>query len=160
MDTYNVVIEHLLPAQWFLLKIRIESVSYEKRILPIISVPAGKGQINADFEIRDYNGKIQPKKQIKMLGIEFDTIREYEVDYFSQLGLLAVEYGCDYFDELVRLHKRESSSTGNPDFAIRRQVVDDHTFRYFCKSPLDESLDALVFSLQWEKKTSTTTSVS
>ena len=151
-NTFNIVVERIIPRSWYLLKIKIESVSYDNRIIPIIAVPAGKGKIISSF-VRDLDGKIKVKKAIKMLGLEAGkNVLEYEVEYFSELGLLSVEYESDYFDTLTKLNMRESSSTGNPDFAIKRQVVNDSTIRYFCKSPIGDCFSALVFSIHFQLK--------
>lgn len=56
-----------------------------------------------------------------MLGLELNlTHREAEVEYRSALGVLSVAYECDYFDVKQNLHKRQSSSTGDPDFAMTK----------------------------------------
>ena len=152
MDAFNVAIEHLEPNKWFLLRIRIESISYSKRIIPIVGVPAAKGEIVTNFELCDCNGNLTSKKTTKILGIEVkNDIFEYECEYFSSLGILSVEYECDYFDVNTNLNKREASSTGRFDFAMRRQVVDECTIKYYCKSPISNSFDALIFSLHWEE---------
>lgn len=151
LDCFNIVVEQIDPNKWFLLKIKVESVMYEKRIIPIISaVPASKGKIVTDLDLYDYNGNLTSKKYVKMLGLELNNDSdEYEVKYFSDLGILSVAYECDYFDVRQNIIKRESSSTRNTDFAIKRQVVDDHTIKYYCKSPIAQSFDSLVFSIQW-----------
>jgi hypothetical protein len=49
----------------------------------------------------------------------------------------------------MKLNTRESSSTGNPSLAIRREVIDEHTIRYYCKSPVSDSFEALIFTVGW-----------
>jgi len=149
---YNVAVEHLEAKKWYALKIKVESILYDERIIPIINVPASKGQIVTDLDLTDIDGKSVSTHSVKMLGLEWDDgHREFEVEYYSALGLLSVQYECDYFDSKQNLHMRKSSSTGDPDFAIIRQVVDDHKVRYCCKSPLNDTFDAMVFTIEWEE---------
>ncbi len=146
----NVAIEKLDSEKWFLLKINIESKNYDKRIGPLISMPAGKGGIITDFEVEDLRGKKSIGKPIKMLCLlpnkenETTTVR-----YQSKLGLLSVSYECDYYDKLQNLHMRQSSDTGHPYFAMKRKVLNDNKVQYHCKNPLNDSFDALIFSLEW-----------
>ena len=151
MDAFNIVVEHIPAKKWLLLKIKVESVSYNKTILPTIAAPANKGEIVSNFKLADIYGRERTKKHIRMLGLEISGgCREFEVEYISDLGLLSVEYECDYFDEKMKLNKSEASSTGNPILAIKREVVNDSTIRYYCKSPFSEAFDAMVFSIHWE----------
>lgn len=149
---YNKVIESLNSTSWYTLIINVESVSYDERIIPIIYVPADKGKIITDFELKDYNGNVSLGKPVKMLGFEFSQVPQtFQVEYCSMLGLLSVFYECDYFDSKRNLHKREASSTHNPNFAMARQVINDHTVRYHCKSPVGDSFDAMVFTVEWNE---------
>ena len=147
---FNIAIESLDPNKWYLLRIRVESIEYNYRILPIICIPAGKGKIIADFELKDINGNISRGAPVKMLGLES---KYSEIKYLSTLGLISVEYECDYFDEKTNLHKRESSSTGNPDFAMIRKNVNEHMVRYCCKSPVGDLFDAMIFTIEWIEDT-------
>ncbi len=149
---YNVSIETLEPNQWYSLAINMESIGYKDRILPIISVPAGKGQIITDFELTDLRGNKSLGKPVKMLGLTLDLAhRECNVKYYSALGILAVGYECDYLDTAQNLHMRESSSTGATNFAMTKQMVNDHMVRYHCKSPVEDSFDAMIFTIKWTK---------
>lgn len=151
IDYFNFAVESIEANQWFLIKIKVESILYDKRILPIISVPAAKGKIITDCRLYNDKGEEKTGKPVKMLALEMNQyVGEKTVKFFSELGLVGVEYQCDYFDSTVKLNKREASFTGNPDFAMKRQIIDDHTIRYYCKDPNSQSFDALVFSLQWE----------
>lgn len=131
---------------------RVESLSYDNRIIPILStIPAKKGQIVAGFEVRNYDGDLVENKKIKVIGFEIkDDICEYEVEIFSDLGLFSVQYECDYFDLKQKINKREASGTGNSYLAMRRQKLDKNTVEYYCKSPNKDSFDALVFTVHWE----------
>ena len=146
---FNVTVETLEANKWYILSVNVESIAYDNRILPIISAPAGQGQIVADFELTDLRGNVTFGKPVKMLGFELVKNREFQVDYRSKLGLLPVAYECDYFDVKQKLHIRKSSSTGDPDYAIKKQIVNDHMIRYYCKSPLDDSFDSMIFIIEW-----------
>lgn len=145
----NMAIETLRPNQWYSLKIKVESVTYDGRILPVLHVPAGKGQISVDCELRDLKGRTSQGKSIQMLGVEWGIIgQEYLMDYKSSLGLISVEYECEYFDIKQKIQIRRTSSTDH-SFAMMRTVVNDHTVRYHCKSPQKDSFDAMVFTVEW-----------
>lgn len=148
---FNTAIENLEKNKSHLLKITIDSVSYKDRIVPIIAVPAGQGQIITNGEVIDLKGNKWLNKPVKMLGLESEKSVQFEVQYISQLGLLEVGYECDYFDNKSNLNMRQSSSTGDPDFAMVRHQVSDNKVQYCCKSPLTNSFDALIFSIEWEK---------
>ena len=152
VDAFNISVEHIEPNKWFLVKVRVESLSYDKRIIPILStMPAKKRQIVAGFEVRTYDGDLVENKKIKAIGFEIkDDICEYEVEIFSDLGLFSVQYECDYFDLKQKINKREASGTGNSYLAMRRQKLDKNTVKYYCKSPNKDSFDALVFTVHWE----------
>ena len=152
-NALNIVIEKVPSKKWLSISIKVESVSYDKRIIPIIGVPGGKGKIVSIHEVTDLKGNTFQNKPVKVLGLlHDDSIPEHKINYYSDLGLISVEYECDYFDDKSNLYKRESSSTGNTYFAMKRQVVDEYTIRYYCKSPMHDSYDALVFSVHWESR--------
>ena len=152
-DAFNVVIERIEPNEWYLIKIKIKTKDYNRRIIPIIGVPAGKGRIITDLKLYDSDSKPRRKKEVKMLGFETDTsCTEYTIRYMSNLGLLEVKYECDYFDSLQNIVKREASSTGNYDFAIKKKLIDEQTIEYYCKSPTKEDFNALIFTLHIEKR--------
>ena len=128
--------------------IRIERISYEKWIIPIISVPNGKGKIVCDFPVINLNGKNSVGKPIKMVGLENAVINgETCIAYQSNLGLIAVEYQCDYFDEKQNIYVRKSSSTGDYNFAMIKEQLKHNKFLFHCKDPKSE-LDALVFTIE------------
>lgn len=153
-DTFNVAVEHIDPNKWYVVRVSVESVSYDKRIVPVLSaLPAKKGQIVAEFEVRNYDGVPVENKPVKVLGFEFDDNKfEYEVEYFSDLGIISIQYECDYFDSKMNLNRRAHSCSEDPALAMRREIVDVNTIRYYCKSPIDSSFDALVFNVHWEEK--------
>lgn len=153
INAYNIAIEHLEPSKWFRITIRVESILYNDRIIPIIYAPTEKSKIVSDLELYNHSGKQKQTKTVKMLGFEVsENIKDFEVDFFSVSGILSVQYECNYFDVKQNLNMREASSTGNPDFAMIRQIIDNDTVRYYCKAPCEDSFDAMVFSVHWEEK--------
>lgn len=145
----NIAIEKIIPEKWYSLKITVEDINYDKKINPVISVPAMKGEIICDFELIDYNGNVSKGKPVKMLGFEINCKkRQYEVRYKSKLGLLSVFYECDYFDEKQNLHMRQSSFGGNPAFAMEKHIVSDCITKFCCKVPGRNSFDAMVFTVE------------
>ena len=151
-EVFSTVIERIEPNEWYLLRIKIEKIDYSRRIIPIIEVPAGKGKIITDLKLYDVDLRPTNKKEVKMLGIEIDTsCTEYTVRYISDLGLLTVGYECDFFDSFQNTVKRESSFSDGYNFAIKRKQIDEQTIEYFCKSPVSDNFNALVFTLRAEK---------
>lgn len=130
--------------------VKIEKVSYEDRVVPIISVPNGKGKILCDFPVRNIKGATSVGKPIKMLGLESAIATgETCVEYQSELGIVAVEYKCDYFDEKQNIYIRKSSSTGDYNFAMLKEQIKHNKFIFHCKNPKAE-LDAIVFTVEFE----------
>ena len=152
----NRAIENVSANKWISLKINIESASFNGKIRPTISVPSGRGKIvpSPFAQVTDSYGKVVPQEKIQEGKIKMYTFlweehkKKTELGYWSDLGLLAVEYECDYYDEKMRLQMRGVSSFDHC-LAMRRQEVDDHTVRYYCKSPIADTFDALIFSIQW-----------
>ena len=103
------------------------------------------------------DGKVISQEKIKKGKLKWfgflwkESKKEIELDYWSDLGLLAVEYECDYHYERMGIFTRAVSSFEHR-LAMRREEVDDHTVRYYCKSPIADTFDALVFSIQWSAK--------
>ena len=146
----NVAIEKLGSEKWFLLKINIESINYDRMIGPIIYVPAGKGSIITSFEVENLSGQKSIGKPIKMLSLLSNKQNKTaEVKYQSKLGILSVSYECDYFDKSVNLLLRQSSDTGHPYFAMQREVISNNKVKYYCKDPCTDTFDALIFSIEW-----------
>lgn len=146
---YNVVIENIEPSKWYKLKIIIESINYDNYLRYALHIHDKEGKIIGDGIITDINGNITKKKFVKMLVFDVNPNETNEVYIYSSIGALSIVYGCDYYDPLVKLHKRELSSTWNPNFAMVREEIKDNKVRYRCKSPLSDSFDALVFTVEW-----------
>ncbi|MBR2315080.1 MAG: hypothetical protein IKA56_00405 [Clostridia bacterium] len=130
-------------------KVCIESIKYENKIAPIIGVPAQKGKILTRDIVVDLYGNEKKFKPIKMLCFDLDMSEpESTVKYKSDLGILSVHYECQVLDNRMNVFVRESSWYSKLDMAMKKQELDDNKVRYFCKSPTDDSFDALVFTLE------------
>ena len=141
----------LSPKMSYRIRIQVESLTYPMRILPIVDVPGGKGKILTDCPLTDHKGNVKISKPVKMLGalVDLNHIKT-EFLYQSDIGLLGVSYECTYYDEKQHLMIRSSSNTGDTAYAMLREDVSDNKILYRCKSPVGDSFDSLVFSIQWE----------
>lgn len=146
---YNVVIENIELRKWYKLKMIVESINYDNYLRYALHIRDKEGKIIGDGIITDINGNVTKKKFVKMLVFDANLNETNEVYIYSSIGALSIVYGCDYYDPLVKLHKRELSSTWNPNFAMVREEIKDNKVRYRCKSPLSDSFDALVFTVEW-----------
>lgn len=137
----------------YLISIKVEKLEYPYRIIPVVTAPDGKGKIiPIDMTVKDYNGKITNKKAVEVLGLLVDSNRiERKFFYQSSLGLLGISYQCDYFNEKQHIMVRGNSDTGIPNLAMIRENMSDNKIVYSCKSPNDDSFEALVFSIKWEE---------
>lgn len=149
----NADIVQLKAKENYRIKIEIEYLSCANRIIPVITVPGGKGKIITDFQISDYNGNVTTGRPVRMLGVTVSQSHsQTEICYQSDLGLLGISYQCDYFDNKHNLLIRKDSITGDPSFAMIREVLSDNKMLYRCKLPTSDSFDSLVFSIQWISK--------
>ena len=146
---YNDVIENIEPSKWYKLKMIVEAINYDNYLRYALHIHDKEGKIIGDGIITDINGNVTKKKFVKMLVFDVNPNETNEVYIYSSIGALSIVYGCDYYDPLVKLHKRELSSTWNPNFAMIREEIEDNKVRYRCKSPLSDSFDALVFTAEW-----------
>ena len=144
----DVAIETLEANKWYTLKVKMESIAYEERIAPTIYVPASKGKILTDFTVFDFYGKESRGKPIQMLECELAQQEEMKV----KLGLLSVHYSCRYYVEWEKRYRIASSMDAGISFAMVREPVNDHMVRYRCKSPLEDSFDAMVFTIEWTEE--------
>ncbi len=150
----NFDIIQLLPNRKYIVRLRIEKLNYNQRIIPIVVVPGGKGGIFADFPIVDLNGKATTKN-VKMLGLLLDLNRnESTFAYRSEIGLIGICYECDYFDTKQQLNIRKSSNTGAPNFAMLRENISDNKVKYKCKLPFNNNFEDFAFSVEWFLNTS------
>ena len=58
----NTDIIHLRPKVNHSICVKIEDLTYPGRIIPVITVPGGKGKLVANMRLTDYNGNISSKK--------------------------------------------------------------------------------------------------
>ena len=152
-SAYNTVVEHLSPKTWYDLEIKVESVSYDRPILPAIYASASKGKIIYEQGYTNIDGEPVSKDYVRMLGFRLnDGQNTFKVSYLSDLGLLSVFYECEYFDEKMRVLISKSSYSGDPRYAIKRQMIDDGYIRYHCKNPLSDDFEAMVFTVRWQEK--------
>ena len=150
----NTDIIHLHPKVTYIIRVTIENLTYPGRIIPVITVPGGKGKIVANTLLTDYNGNVSSKKPVKMLGLLVNlNHNEAEFAYQSNLGLLGVSYECDYFDNEQHIMIRKNSCVGDPDFAMLGEVLSDNKILYRCKAPTNDSFESFAFSIEWEYAT-------
>ena len=143
----------LKPKQLYQIKVKIELLNHDlMRMIPLIGVAAGKGEIVTVNPLFDIDEKQTEKYSTKLLGVLIDNDRpESQFTVKSQLGLVSVAYQCDYFDPYMKLEKRECSDGVNRLFAMNRKDISSNQVLYECKSPLKEDFDALVFSIEWNE---------
>ena len=150
-DVFHEVVDEIPKNQWLDLKISIEKLNYEQRIIPVLTVPGLKGQIITDWNLRDIYGRVKPSRTpVKQIGVEINgQLEECHIKYKSDLGLCSVSYEYDCYDDRMKCLMPIYSSSGNSKHALKREPIDDHTIRYYCKSPISDSFDALVFTVSW-----------
>lgn len=149
----NTDIICLQPKVNYLVRVKIETLAYSNRIIPVITVPGGKGKIIPYWLLLD-GKKVETKKPVKMLGLILDlSHNQAEITYQSDLGLLGVSYECDYFDDKQHLMIRQDSNTGNATFAMLSEVLADNKILYRCKVPDTNNFESFAFSIEWETVT-------
>lgn len=149
----NTDVIHLQQNVNYLIRVNVEKLTYPNRIIPVITVPGGKGRIIANSALVDHNGNISTKEAVKMLGVMVDSNHnEAEFTYQSNLGLLGISYECDYFDSRQHIMLRKNSCVGDSNFAMLREVLADNKMRYRCKVPTNKNFDSFVFSIEWNKE--------
>ena len=132
------------------LSVVVESISYDEKIIPVISVPAQKGMISTSFELFNYKGELSKDNKTKVLGVDLsDEHKSTVVQYKSDLSLLAVNYECWCYNMILKKTLPESSMCGKTNYAMSKEVVSENKIRYFCKSPDSDSFDAMVFYVEW-----------
>ena len=132
------------------LSVVVESISYDEKIIPVISVPAQKGMISTSFELFNYKGELSKDNKTKVLGVDLsDEHKSTVAQYKSDLSLLAVNYECWCYNMILKKTLPESSMCGKTNYAMSKEVVSENKIRYFCKSPDSDSFDAMVFTVEW-----------
>ena len=56
---------HLHPKVTYVIRVTVEKLTYPGRIIPVITVPGGKGKIVANTLLADYNGNVSSKKLLR-----------------------------------------------------------------------------------------------
>ncbi len=146
---YASSIETLKPKQWYTLIVNVETIKHNDEIQPIILVPDKNGEIKVDFDLLDRNGNPTNRKSVKLLAFNMPAGENSKVKYRSQMGLLGVKYYVSYYDEATRLYKGTTSSAADYICAMKREIVNDHKIRYYCKSPISDSFEAMIFTVEW-----------
>ncbi len=150
----NTDIIHLQPKVNYSIRVKVENLTISNRIIPVITIPGGKGKLVANTQLTDHNGNISPRKNVKMLGLLIDMNHcESKLSYQSNLGLLGVSYECDYFDDKQGIMLRKNSCVGDPKFAMLCEFLSDNKILYRCKAPTNDSFESFVFSIEWEHNT-------
>ena len=144
----------LEPKRPYRIHIRIEHLTYEKQIFPIICVPTGKGAIHTEFPIKDFYGNSKLGKPVKALGLTVDKVRQStSVRCHADIGLLMVTYMCYYYDEKHQMILADTSDSGSVRLAMLKEVISENKVLYRCKSPISDSFGSLVFTVEWEPLT-------
>lgn len=132
------------------INIKVEECNHNSRIAPVFGIPLGKGEIVACFDTFDRKGE-KNTKPIKMLSLDVETKKEFNIECHSSSGLLTIFYQCDYYDDKMKMYKRESSYGANLSFAMIEEKICDNKYRFRCKSPLSDTFDALIFVVEWRQ---------
>ena len=146
----NADIINLNSNAQYSIRVRVECKAYSDRIIPVFSVPGGKGIILVKGPLTDIRGNASTNKPVKVLGLLAD-LQHNDIQFFyqSELGLLGVSYECDYLDTKQHIMIRKNSGTGDPNFAMLSETLTENKRLYRCKSPDNDSFESLVFSLEW-----------
>lgn len=147
----NADIIHVQPNEKYCLNIKLELNAQNDKIIPVISIPANKGNIVTNTTLTNLDGKVVPCKPIKVLGVMINsTHTESQLNFCSTLGLLKVSYECTYYDDMQNIFIQQSSSTGDPSFAMLKEVLSENKVLYRCKHPKSDKFDKYSFSVEWK----------
>ena len=137
----------LVSGEKYHIKIQIEKKEFVGRILPVVEVPLGKGEITTGYTLKDYSGK-GVSKPVKILGCLLEDNRSVEEFlYQSTLGGMRISYECEFFDSQQNVIIRKNSNTCDTRYAMIKKVLLDNKVLYFCKAPMEKTFDGLVFSV-------------
>ena len=140
----------LLPAgKKTILRITIESVCFSgKSICPAVGSVDPKGRIQTDCILLGRDGAPTGHTSARGLTIGADS-SPAEFDFQSKNGLLSVNYECDYYDTLTKRHTGGSSAGASNAYGMKKEVLSETKVRYNCRSPIDQTFGALVFTVEW-----------
>lgn len=148
---YNKDVISLRPNILYSIHIKIIEMPDRTPVTITLGVSDRKGKLISDEFLLDIDGNGTKKKTTKVLQFDLDKNKtDYYVKFKSEIGLLDISYGCDYYDERMKLFKKESSSTGNPCFAMIKDVISEVKVRYKCKHPKVDMYDMLIFEIETE----------
>ncbi len=110
----NQALETLAANQWYEITLMLESTTEKiSDIEKCISIPAGKGKLLPKGEVIDNRGRPKVAKPVKMLSLTDYSVEQAEsMKYYSDIGLLAVGYGCHYFDAKMNRNSGGYSANG------------------------------------------------
>ena len=150
-DAFASYVERLEAKKWYKFTLTVEDVNYNP-ISILLMVAWGKGKIIMDAESFDKKGNSTTGKPVSGLEFHVESCKSVtHFDFYADLGFLTVEYKTMRYVPYSNIHLYASSGS-DATMAIKRVMVDNHTAKYFCKSPISESFDALIFSLSWREK--------
>lgn len=136
--------------QLYVIKLQVEKKKHNDNASMIIGAAGGNGKVITDWELINFYGENVNRKDTEILQVTVDSdVSEYTVTFISGLGLLCVEYGCEYYDEKMKVKKMETSFSGSARFSMTKEIVSDNKVRYSCKDPVSDSYEALVFTVEW-----------
>jgi hypothetical protein len=147
----NADIIQLTPKTVYNIRVTLERCTYSGRILPVFTVPAGKGEIRYKKPVSDLKGNVFLKKPVKMLGLFIssqDSVTEFT--YCSNLGLLDIRFECEYYDENQKQMIRRISGSAH-HYAMISESLAENKMRYCCKPPGTDDFDSFVFSVEWKR---------
>lgn len=148
---YNKDVLNLKLDILYSIHIKIIELTDRTPVTITLGVSGNKGELISEEFLLDIDGNETKKKTTKVLRFNLENKKtDYYVNFKSKLGLLDISYGCDYYDDNVKLFKTESSSTGNPSFAMMKEIISEGKVQYKCKHPNSDTYDMLVFEIEME----------
>ena len=136
--------------------VKITVLSYgdkTKIYRPVIGV-VGKGTIKVSGELLDIGRRKVDYKETRILIPLFDrNINSTTETVFSKSGLMSIWYQCEYYDERMKLYTIEMSDGAKLSYGMKKSIVSDNEFIYYCKSPTapndaEDAFNAFVFSVK------------
>ena len=137
------------------IKVTIEVLDFDKTpnvYRPVIGI-IGNGEILVDFDLVTYSGKKAKCRKTKILIPLVD--REYRTETFELFsidGLVSIAYQCEYYDKFMKLYKREISDGAYLAYGMKKQVLSENRYIYFCKNPKaqNDDFNSFVFMVNFE----------
>lgn len=131
---YMADIISFLPNALYNVRVNVESTKEKSAMYPVISVCAGKGEINFDGEAVDLYGRVS-KGRVKCLAC---TAEKSALKVRSEFGYLGIEYGCNL-----------GTSALNFTYGMKKEIITENKVRYFCKHPDEDNFNTLIFTVEW-----------